>query len=173
MPYIVSDRKELIKNVESWVALAFVTKDKLWEEEATYVYNLLSDTRYISQRVHRERDNYFFTKKFFILNDREFRSAFRTTREGLAAVATLIHNHPVFYSNSYHKQTHPGWQLAIAMYRFGHYGNACSITDIASYFGIGHGTVTLFTNRVITALNSVAFEWIQWPTANRREEISQ
>ncbi|KAF9153246.1 hypothetical protein BGX21_004899 [Mortierella sp. AD011] len=45
MPYIISERKELVRNVEAWIALAFVIKDKTWEEEATNVYHLLADSR--------------------------------------------------------------------------------------------------------------------------------
>ncbi|KAF9142011.1 hypothetical protein BGX20_007333, partial [Mortierella sp. AD010] len=47
MLYIISERKELVRNVKAWIALAFVTKDKTWEEAATNVYHLLADSWYM------------------------------------------------------------------------------------------------------------------------------
>ena len=43
-------------------------------------------------------------------------------------------------------------QLAITLYRFGHNGNAASLQSVANWAGIGKGTVTLATRRVMTAI---------------------
>jgi len=43
-------------------------------------------------------------------------------------------------------------QLAIALYHFGHYGSAASTMRVALWAGVGFGTVSLVTNRVIKAL---------------------
>ena len=41
--------------------------------------------------------------------------------------------------------------LAIALFRFGHYGNAASTLKVALWAGVGFGTVPLVTNRVLKA----------------------
>ena len=43
-------------------------------------------------------------------------------------------------------------QLAIALFRFGHYGNAVNVIKTALWAGVGYGTVHLVTNRVIKAV---------------------
>ena len=57
-------------------------------------------------------------------------------------------------------------QLAIALYRFGHYGNAASTMKVALWAGVGFGTVPLVTKRVIKALNSERFRFssVRWPS---------
>ena len=80
-------------------------------------------------------------------------------------------DHPVFHNNSRRRQAHPGWQLAVALNRFGHYGNRMNLDEVASDFGIGEGTVILYTNRVLTALMDLAPDWIKWPDEQRRDEI--
>ena len=48
-------------------------------------------------------------------------------------------------------------QLAIALYRFGHYGNAASQMKIALWAGVGYETVSLVTSRVMAATCSEHF----------------
>jgi hypothetical protein len=43
-------------------------------------------------------------------------------------------------------------QLAIALYCFGHNGNAASLQSVANWAGVGKGTVTLATRHVMTAV---------------------
>lgn len=62
-------------------------------------------------------------------------------------------------------------QLAIALYRFGHYGNAASTMKVALWAGVGFGTVPLVTNQVIKALCSERFRHsaLQWSSAEAKE----
>lgn len=170
---LISERKQLIRDVELWVALTILEDDEVDVEEALLVYALLLDSRYLSRGHHQERDDHFFNTKFLKLTDSQFRAYFRTTREGFGAVTALIEKHPVFHNNSNYKQVHPGWQLLVALHRFGHYGNRINAEEVACDFCLGTGSVTLYTNRVITALLSLAPEWIRWPDEGRREEIGQ
>lgn len=62
-------------------------------------------------------------------------------------------------------------QLAITLYRFGHYGNAVSLQRVADWAGIGKGTVLVVTRRVMTAVlrNSFKDQAIRMPTAEEKE----
>jgi hypothetical protein len=65
-------------------------------------------------------------------------------------------------------------QVVIALYQFGHYGNAASNMKVALQFGVGYGTVRLATNRVLTATCSESF-WksaLQW-TSDEGKEIAK
>ena len=66
-------------------------------------------------------------------------------------------------------------QLAIALYCFGHYGNAVSTMKVALWAGPGFGTVPLVTNRVIKALCSEQFchSALQWLSDAAKEWVEQ
>jgi len=61
----------------------------------------------------------------------------------------------------------------ITLERFGCEGNGVSVGRTARSFGVGNGTVVLYTNRVIKAILSLRKDMIQWPDEPRRREISQ
>jgi hypothetical protein len=67
-------------------------------------------------------------------------------------LVTVIQDDPVFHNNSNHAQMPVTEQLAIALYRFGHYRNASSTLKVALWAGVGFGTVLLVTNRILAAL---------------------
>ncbi|KAJ7708484.1 hypothetical protein B0H14DRAFT_3525479 [Mycena olivaceomarginata] len=54
-------------------------------------------------------------------------------------VATISDN-PVFHNNSNNPQMPVDQQAAIALYHFGHFGNAASTMKVALQFGVGYGT---------------------------------
>lgn len=62
-------------------------------------------------------------------------------------------------------------QLAVALYRFGTYGNGSSSMQTATKFGISIGSVQNFTNRVIKLLVGLSNRYIQWPNQQARKHI--
>ncbi|KIK71838.1 hypothetical protein PAXRUDRAFT_181755 [Paxillus rubicundulus Ve08.2h10] len=66
-------------------------------------------------------------------------------------------------------------QLAIALYRFGHYGNAISTTMVTLWAGVGYGTIQLVTNCIMTAVCRVGFHQaaLYWPNGEEKEEAKQ
>ena len=61
-------------------------------------------------------------------------------------LVTVIQDDEVFHNNSNNSQMPVDEQLAIALFRFGHYGNAASTMKVALWAGIGFGTVRLVIN---------------------------
>ncbi|KAJ7099756.1 hypothetical protein C8R44DRAFT_552807, partial [Mycena epipterygia] len=59
---------------------------------------------------------------------------------------------PIFANNSNSGQMPVEDQLAIALFRFGHSGNAAGLQKVANWAGVGKGTITLVTRRVMTAI---------------------
>ena len=67
----------------------------------------------------------------------------------------LIKDHPVFHNSSNAPQVDVKFQLAITLYRLGHYGNAASNGDIARNFGYPEGAVEVLTQRCFQAIESL------------------
>ncbi|KAJ7154918.1 hypothetical protein C8R43DRAFT_884922 [Mycena crocata] len=86
----------------------------------------------------------------------------------------LVHriaNDPVFTNDARNGQMPVEDQLAIALYRFGHSGNAAGLQPVANWAGVGKGTVTLVTRRVMTAILRPDFmsEYVRMPNAAEKE----
>lgn len=62
-------------------------------------------------------------------------------------------------------------QVAIALYCFGHYGNAASQMKVALWAGVGYGTVSLVTSQVMAATCSRHFRHssLKWTNDKAKE----
>ncbi|KDQ21342.1 hypothetical protein BOTBODRAFT_123031, partial [Botryobasidium botryosum FD-172 SS1] len=105
----------------------------------------------------------------------EFRAEMRVTPGTFDALLTEIEHHSAFSNNSYSAQMPVEQQLAITLYRFGHYGNAVSLRKVAKWAGVGKGTVLLVTRRVMTALLEPEFRKrvVRLPTEEEKEEAME
>lgn len=166
-----SDRQQLLDDVELLIIFMEAVGETFELQLLCQLYIQLQDSRYLLGRTITRRPSHYLTERFPNLSQDEFRSMFRTTREGFSALLIKIQDHPVFSNNSTCPQAHPSIQLAVALTRFGVHGTGASVSKIQAIFGIGLGTATLYTNRVIEALVSMQPEWISWPNAARRREI--
>jgi hypothetical protein len=64
-------------------------------------------------------------------------------------------------------------QLACALDRFGHFGNGSAIGKVARSKGVGYGSISLYTKRVIAALKELAPKYITWPGPEERRHLSE
>ncbi|OCH89895.1 hypothetical protein OBBRIDRAFT_879603 [Obba rivulosa] len=60
-------------------------------------------------------------------------------------------------------------QLAVFLYRLGHYGNAALVSSIVDWAGIADGSVINFSNHVAWALLGLHDKYVTWPTAAQIE----
>ena len=100
-----------------------------------------------------------------------FRSFLRITPQCFDDLVTTLQDDPIFRNNSNNLQTPVNEQVAIALYRFGHYGNAASQMKVALWAGVGYGTVSLFTSRVMAATCSDHFchAALRWASDEAKE----
>ena len=100
-----------------------------------------------------------------------FRSYLRITPQCFDDLVTTLQDDPIFHNNSNNQQTSVDKQVAIALYRFGHYGNAASQMKVALWAGVGYGTVSLFTSRVMAATcsNNFRHSALHWPNEEAKE----
>ena len=104
-----------------------------------------------------------------------FRSALRINPDTFDALVEAIENDPVFQNNSQHPQMPVEQQLAITLYRFGHDGNASGLQAVANWAGVGKGTVSVVTRRVMTAILRPSFmkNAVCYPTEEEKEEAKR
>ena len=104
-----------------------------------------------------------------------FRSYVRVTPECFDTILATIRDDPIFHNNSQNDQHPIDEQLAIALYRFGHFGNAASTLKVALWAGIGYGTVDRITKRVMVAVCREEFRHatLHWPDDVEKEAAKE
>ncbi|KAJ3502372.1 hypothetical protein NLJ89_g8916 [Agrocybe chaxingu] len=139
--------------------------------------NLYSE-RYLQERrpITKTRENLRLLLDDHKINRPEiFRSYLRITPACFDDLVSAIEDDEVFCNNSQNDQMPVAEQVAIALYRFGHYGNAASCMKVALHFGVGYGTVQLVTTRVMKACCSERFRAasVQWASPQAKEAAKQ
>ncbi|SGY43949.1 BQ5605_C001g00089 [Microbotryum silenes-dioicae] len=89
-------------------------------------------------------------------NDRDhdfFLTDIRMSKKAFDELYKVIKDHAVFKSRGRKPQTSPRIQLAVALWRFGGYGNRASAKGAVQWSGYSIGSVLKFTDRVMVALN--------------------
>jgi hypothetical protein len=99
----------------------------------------------------------------------QYRRKVRVDPNTFDGLVEKICEHPVFNNNSNVPQKPVPVQLAIFLYRAGHYGNAASPEAIGHWAGVSPGTVVNCTNRVMLALLSLHDEVVHLPTSEEKE----
>ena len=85
-------------------------------------------------------------------------------------LTNFIRSHPVFSSQGSKPQACVELQLAVFLFRLGSTG---SLFEVCSRFGIGEGTVILYTKRVIQAIISKKKKFVKWPTSEERQRVHE
>jgi hypothetical protein len=102
-----------------------------------------------------------------------FRRRVRVNPETFDNILNLIQDHPIFKNNSNNAQIDVSTQLAITLNRFGHYGNAASLSNIGEWAGVSPGTVENCTKRVAVALLAHHDTAVHLPSREEKEKAKQ
>ncbi|CAK5275896.1 unnamed protein product [Mycena citricolor] len=99
-----------------------------------------------------------------------FREALRVNPATFDELTAKIENDPIFWNESNQPQASVDEQLAVALFRFGHDGNAASLQAVANWAGLGKGTVLLYTRRVMIAILRPSFmqDAVRMPTPDEK-----
>ena len=143
----------------------------------TYVHHMgnLYSERYMAERTEIPKTQVFMRLLLGEYKDRFphiFRSYLHIDPHCFDSLVESIHDDEIFHNNSNNPQMPIDEQVVIALYRFGHYGNAASIMKVALQFGVGFGTVHLVTTRVMKACCSERFRSssVQWASERMKTE---
>ncbi|GAU89796.1 hypothetical protein RvY_02306 [Ramazzottius varieornatus] len=191
MPRLVN-RKELVRSVDVKILTDLVLHDVLdsssdeedemlcetdgssseddEEIKIAVVRYFATQSRHLSARVNSPK-----TKELAYLifqsDELTFKRNARMTRQAFFAVVDKIGSHIVFRNKSHHEQAPVPDQLMVALSRFGFDGSASSLWTAGSRLGIGEGTVSLYTERVMYALLSLEKTVVTWPNTSERATI--
>lgn len=131
----------------------------------------LQNTRYLNPRVSVPREGNLHLIYRYAQSPAHFKhfvQMVRVTPECFCCILDLIKDNPVFGNESKISQTPVETQLAVALFRFGRYGNGASLQDVSQVAGIGIGTTKLFTDCVILALLDIHHKLIRSLTNEER-----
>ena len=108
-------------------------------------------------------------------SEQRFRTYFRVSRSTFSKLRGVLwaHARPVFCLRRGRAQLALDRQLAITLYRLGHYGNACSVDALAKLFGVSAGAVITSARRIVKTLSMIAPEHIKWKSRSCRAASSR
>ena len=140
----------------------------------------ISKRRYLFRPInYRNRRTTFYWKDCLDDNsvrfsEVEFLAHFRMSRSAFWVIHDLIKYHEVFLQQNNHRQQYPvELQLLVFLKRLGSEGVEGNNTKVASFFGIGKGSVDNYVNRVRKAVLSMKADIIRWPDAEERARIKK
>ena len=111
----------------------------------------------------------WFKWEFYSASEKQFRTAFRVNRSKASFWCARA---PLSVAAGVGGQPSLDLQLAVTLFRVGHYGNACSVYAVSDLFAVPVGGVIKSTRRVVNALTGVAPQHIRWQNTQRRAGLS-
>lgn len=130
-------------------------------QQTLHQYSLILE-EVMAQRVLRPSTVKKASQMYLVLieykeNDpKRFRRNLRVSPTTFDELVSSLEDNEVFHNNSpTAKQLPVEIQLAVALFRFGHDGNAASVESIAQWAGVSAGMVVKATRRVIIATLSI------------------
>lgn len=136
----------------------------------------LSRSRYaVRQKKYRKRSDRWqlLLHDREYLNDTEFLSHFRVSRDAFSSLLALIKDDDVFQPAAHRTFRGPAELHLMVLLKFlGIYGNENTAPKLALFLGIGKGSVANYTDRTMRALLKIRSSVITWPDQDERQEIS-
>ena len=136
---------------------------------------IIAHTRYLRQRrpPAQKGNLYDHLKSFREHHADKFRSFLRMSPSAFDHLVSEIEDNAIFHNNSNNSQGDVDLQLAVFLFRVGHFGNAASVSHISYLFGVAEGSVVTYTYRVLTAVLHLRTTYIGWPDATTVESAKR
>ena len=145
-------------------------EDRLYFERQTAIQDrihYLENTRVLQPNNVKKVSQLYLVLESYKENDpQRFRRNLRVLPNTFDALLAHIGWHPIFGADRQMPVEH---QLTIALFRFGHFGNAASVESVAQWAGCSAGMVVNATRRVIEAFLTFHDDIIHWPSSEEKE----
>jgi hypothetical protein len=145
-----------------------------WHNRITHI----RDSRYLRNRTCRKQGLNVFLQDLsvagetFWMSEDEFLCKYRVTRDQLDRITGIIAEDPIFKKPLRGFTQMPvKYQLMIWLHFIGHEGQTDS-TQRDTFF-VSRGMCNNARKRVVKAMNNIRNEYIHWPDADERKEISK
>ncbi|KAI8444171.1 hypothetical protein BY996DRAFT_6569272 [Phakopsora pachyrhizi] len=136
-------------------------------EDAILLLHDLYTKCYLAARSSIKLSKTYSTEDLMQLSPSSFKKLNRTTHNAFGKLCDLLRGESIFYNNLRHKQ------IAVGLSRLGSNGNGASLGKTQMIFGVGEGTVVLYTKQVIQAIHNLKDHQVKWPCKEERKESSQ
>ncbi|KAG0246986.1 hypothetical protein BGX31_000016 [Mortierella sp. GBA43] len=104
--------------------------------------------------------------------DEDFLEFVRVSKSVFTNIVTsVLSEHRVFKNHSNNGQESIEKQLAITLWRLGHYGKDTGIGEATKIFGVSEGSIMKCTQRCMEALKDISYDVISWPTLGEKRTI--
>lgn len=169
----LSDRKAFLQSLDFLIRILIVED----EEESEEFHDLmelrigLENSRYLNVRTAVPKCKSMLDMLFHY-PDGDFNQIARCQKLPFLKLYYLIKDHPIFHNNSRNCQHAAWYQLLVVLSCLGCDGNGASYGRNARQFGVGHGTIRVFTIRVFKAIISLHGRAVKWPDAQERQSLS-
>ncbi|KAI8453818.1 hypothetical protein BY996DRAFT_8490114 [Phakopsora pachyrhizi] len=142
------------------------------EEDILLLHDLYTK-RYLVPQSSIKLSKTYSPKDLMQLSPSNFKQLTWTTHIAFGKLCDLLRGDSIFYNNPRHKQIALEIQVAVGLSRLGSNGHGASIGKIQMIFGVGEGTVVLYTKRVIQAIHNLKDYKVKWPSKEEQKESSQ
>src|SRR5215216_352424 len=129
------------------------------------------NTRYLKPRIYNvAKSKHWWLEVLPSYDPNRFKKILRMFPHNFLQLSNLIRFHPVFLSQGTKPQVCIEHQLAVFLCRLGFTG---SLFGVCSRFGLGEGTVILYTKRVIQAILTQKNTFLKWTTLEERRKVNK
>jgi len=136
--------------------------------------HFLENTRVLfPNKVHKLLQLHLILVSYKEEDPKRFCRNLRVSPETFDGILDIFDGHPIFYNGSNQPQMAVERQLAIGLFRFGHYGNAVSVESVAQWAGCSAGMVVKATRRIIQAVLTFHDQFVHWPGAEEKEAAKE
>ena len=150
--------------------------DNYMKESATF--EQMKKTRYLYRSPTYRKDRKEFDLEDVMshdsatYNDEEFLNLFRIKRDSFHLLLDEMKTKKAFVVKRKSAHQRPvAFQLLVFLYRVGMEGTSGGSSLIASFFGIGKGSVNNYVRRTVSALHEIIDDVVYWPNKKERKEL--
>ncbi|CAD6927717.1 unnamed protein product [Tilletia laevis] len=142
--------------------------------------DLCSSTLDSHRYLHRQRDeaqirlrnSFSRCEEYLAANEDDFRRGFRVSHAQFSFIVEQIEPDELFHQGNMGRPMFPvRHQVLLVLWRLGHSGTGATLFQIGQRFGVGEGTVVLWTDRVLSALMSLERRFMWWPSPGERAQL--
>ncbi|MBW0552722.1 hypothetical protein O181_092437 [Austropuccinia psidii MF-1] len=160
-----SKRLPLIQTLNSLQLIDALKSDSYSDiQEDIILLDMITSQRYINPCRRYPSHYMYIMNDLQTLSSEKFQQLCRTTHESFEKLVAKIQADKNFQNSSQNKQRNPAIQLAVALSRLGSNCNGATLGKIVMLFGISHGAIVFYTQRVIHILMKLKRKVIVWPT---------
>ncbi|MBW0500637.1 hypothetical protein O181_040352 [Austropuccinia psidii MF-1] len=158
-----SQRLPLLQTLNSLQFINALSSDSDSDiQEDIILLDMITSQRYINPCRRYPSHHMYTMNDLQTLSSEKFCQLCRTTHEAFEKLVAQIQDDKTFQNSSQNKQHNPAIKLAVTLSRIGSNQNGAALGKIGILFGINHGAIVLYTQRVIQILMKLKQKMILW-----------